>query len=98
MPRKPSKPKQHVAPAASFDVGDLVFFSGWGTSGEAICIGQLRADPGMLVLAVPGMVREPFIEWPAERCAPTGRQDRHSGQTYRESYGRRNPKRLLGSV
>jgi hypothetical protein len=47
MPRKPAKqrnPIRGATPARDYEIGDQVFFSFAGTSGEGLFIGQLRED------------------------------------------------------
>jgi hypothetical protein len=99
MPRKPAwtSPNKAEQPAAGYGIGDVLFFACYGTTGEAIFVGQLRDDPAVLVLAIPGQVREPFIEIPAEFCSVTGRSDPHSGRAYRDAHVQRFRRKLLGN-
>jgi hypothetical protein len=87
---------RRVDGAATYGVGDVVFWGRPTTAGEYTFIGYPRGDKTgkVLVLARSGEVGQ---EIDADECSPTGRSNPQRGREYRQRYFRNHPRGLEGN-
>ena len=75
----------------AFKIGDIVFFTLPGSTGEGMFIGRLRASPADLVLVIGKQV----VELADMYCTPTKRGLPAEGESWRRDYLKQRPGSLV---